>query len=394
MDFKKLGMMVGIFLLILSCQSQQSSQIRKIKQGKFEASITETGELQAVNSRVVVMPNLGWKYGRPKLARLIDEGSIVKEGDFLAEIDKSGIYKFLKQKENELEIAKANLNKLIVDHENQTRQLNSQLATTKASYNLETLQAEKLKFESSTKQKVSQLKLEKAEISLEKTNQNISSTKIIQNNELKIQKLKIFMLENEVENARIALTRATLVAPSSGLIEYKENRRTRQKIRIGDELWPGAAIVGIPDLSRMKVLAKVNELDINKVYIGQRVIVRLDAFPEVPFEGEITELAKLCQKKENDPLIKLFDIVILLKKSDPILKPGMTVSCEIFTSKLDNVLYIENDCIIRENSKYFLQIKNKSDGKKQEIKIGPRNNKFTVIYGDVEEGQKVVANRL
>ena len=100
MDIKKVWCFVGIVLIILSCRSQQNSQFRKIKQGKFEATITETGELQAVNSRVIVVPNLGWKYGRPKIARLIEEGSVVKEGDFILEIDKSGILKFLKQKEN------------------------------------------------------------------------------------------------------------------------------------------------------------------------------------------------------------------------------------------------------------------------------------------------------
>ena len=393
MDIKKVWCFVGIVLIILSCRSQQNSQFRKIKQGKFEATITETGELQAVNSRVIVVPNLGWKYGRPKIARLIEEGSVVKEGDFVLEIDKSGILKFLKQKENELEIARADLKKLIVNHENQIRQTNSQLATSEASYNMEKIQAQKIKFESESKQKVSNLKLEKAEISLEKIKGQIQSTRIIQTNELKIQKLKIFKLENEIENAKQALIRATVTAPSNGLIEYKKNRRTNQKVRVGDELWPGAALVGIPDLSRMKVLTKINELDIKKVHINQKAIVRLDAFPEIPFKGEIIEIAKLCHNKEDDPLIKLFDIEILLEKSDPILKPGMTVSCEIFTSQLNNVLFVDNECIFKEESKYFVFLKNKSDTKKHEVKIGPQNTKFTVIYGDLKAGQQVLAQK-
>lgn len=393
MKLKKVWMLVGIVIFILSCHSQQSSQFRKIKQGKFEATITETGELQAVNSRVIVMPNLGWKYGRPKIARLIEEGSVVKAGDFVIEIDKSGIVKFLKQKENELEIAKADLKKLIVNHENQIRQVNSQLAISEASYNLEQIQAQKIRFESESKQKVSNLKLEKAEISLEKIKQQIQSTRIIQSNELKIEKLKIFKLENEIGNAKRALIRATVTAPSNGLIEYKKNRRTNQKVRVGDELWRGAPLVGIPDLSRMKVLTKINELDIKKIHLNQKVTVRLDAFPEIPFEGEIIEVAKLCQNKEDNPLIKLFDIEILLKKSDPILKPGMTVRCEIFTSQLNNVLFVNNECIFKEDSKYFVFLKNKSDTEKREVQIGSRNNKFTVIYGDLKAGQQVLAQK-
>lgn len=389
---RKILIIAGIVTIFWGCQSQQSSQFRRIKQGKFEATITETGELQAVNSRVIVMPNLGWKYGRPKIARLVEEGTVVKEGDFIVEIDNSGIIKFLKQKENELEIARADQKKLIANHENQARQLNSALSSADASHTMEKIQAQKIKFESETRKKVSVLRLEKSGIALKKIQQQIRTTKIMQAKELQIQKLKIFKLENEIENARIALKRVSLTAPGNGLVEYKLNRRTDQKIRIGDELWPGASLIGIPDLSRMKVLTTVNELDINKIYPGQKAIVRLDAFPEKPFDGAIIEVAKLCQTKKDDPLIKLFDVDILLEKSDPILKPGMTVSCEIFTAKLENVLFVENECILKENATSFLFIKDKSDVKKREVKIGPRNNNYTVIYGDFKAGQQVKIN--
>ena len=92
-------------------------------------------------------------------------------------------------------------------------------------------------------------------------------------------------------------------------------------------------------------------------------------------------------------MIKLFDIEILLEKSDPILKPGMTVSCEIFTSQLNNVLFVDNECIFKEETKYFVFLKNKSDTKKREVKIGPQNTKFTVIYGDLKAGQQVLAQK-
>lgn len=389
---KKILIIVGFVIIFYSCQSQQSSQFRKIKQGEFEATITETGELQAVNSRVIVMPNLGWKYGRPKIARLVEEGTVVKEGDFIVEIDNSGIVKFLKQKENELEIARADLKKLLANHENQARQLNSALLSSEASYTMEKIQAQKIEFESETRQKASVLRLEKSGIALEKIKKQIRTNKIMQAKELQIQKLKIFKLENEVENARIALTQVKLTAPGNGLVEYKKNRRTDQKIRIGDELWPGASLVGIPDLSRMKVLTKVNELDINKIRTGQKAMVRLDAFPEKPFKGAIINVAMLCQTKKDDPLIKLFDIEIMLEESDPILKPGMTVSSEIFISKLESALFVENECIFKENAKSFLFINEKSGVQKREAKIGPRNTKFTVIFGNFKAGQQVKIN--
>lgn len=387
---KQLVMCLIVFFSLFTSCSDNSHYFR-IKRGKFQATLTETGELQAVNSRVVVMPYLGWEYGRPILGKLVAEGTVVSAGDTVAWVEASGIHKFLVEKKNELEIARAEARNLQVKHYTQLEKLDGDLASMQSALTLAQVQAEKTRFESERKTRKSQLELEKATISYEKTRGKMEMTKIIQENELKIQSLKIFTLENAIKSAESSLTKAVLIAPINGLVEYKENRRTDQKVRAGDQLWPGSAIVGIPDLSKMKVLATVNETDIEKIKLHQKVIVRLDAFPDVPFNGTITEVAKLCHRKKGDSRIKLFDIMMLLEKSDPMLKPGMTVSCEVFTAEIDDGYFIENECIHKEDKNYYLFVKKKTGLEKQEIKIGARNNKFTVIYGNIKQGQRIAA---
>ena len=124
--------------------------------------------------------------------------------------------------------------------------------------------------------------------------------------------------------------------------------------------------------------------------VSQKVIIRLDAFPSIPFEGEIIEIGRLSYKKDEKSQTKIFDVVINLHKSDPILKPGMTVRCEIFTAQLDDVFYVENECIIKENMKYYMFIEKNGNYEKYEVKIGPRNNQFTVVYGEYKKGKSVL----
>ena len=69
----------------LNCASSEFPS--RVQRGEFETIITETGELQAVNSRVVVMPMWDWDYGRPKIVWLEKEGTQVKKGDIVALID-------------------------------------------------------------------------------------------------------------------------------------------------------------------------------------------------------------------------------------------------------------------------------------------------------------------
>ena len=384
-----IGCLAVVILALTTCGEQQRVYY-SIKKGKFTATLTETGELMAVNSRVLVMPWLGWQYGRLKVARIIEEGTPVKPGDFVLQIDTTSIVKVFREKENDFQIAQADLRNLLVNHENELRKLQGQLASAEASYNLAQIQLEKIRFESPKRQKISELQFEKEKIALEKVQKNLEALQSKQQNELLIQQLKLFKLKNEIDGAQRALNKTVLEAPIKGFVEYKYNRRTRQKIRAGDELWPGSSMVGIPDLSQMKVKAQVNETDISKISLGQKVIVRLDAFPNIPFDAQIIEVAKLCHTKDEASRRKQFDITVLLEKSDPILKPGMTVSCEIWVAELPDVFYVPNECLAKNDSLYFLYLKKGTSFEKKPVQLGPRNNEFTVIYGNFKAGQPLV----
>jgi multidrug efflux pump subunit AcrA (membrane-fusion protein) len=160
--------------------------------------------------------------------------------------------------------------------------------------------------------------------------------------------------------------------------------------RVGDNTYQGAELALVPDLSRIKIRSTINETDIGKVKTGQRVIVRLEAYPDKPFTGKVSDIGKLSYKKEEKSTVKIFDFAIILDNSDPILKPGMTVSCEVFYAELKDVLYVENSCLKKVNSTYYLNMKVKNNWVERPVEIGPRNNNFTVIYGDFKEGTKLL----
>jgi hypothetical protein len=384
----------GFFLCFLAllpffaCDSSDDSSPR-ILQGEFLATLTETGELEAVNARVIVMPWIGWQYGRPKLAYLVPEGTQVISGDLVAQMDTVGIVRVLGEKERDLQIAEADLRNLIVSQVNQKSQLEGQITSSEAAFTLAKIQLEKMKFESERKQTVSQLRFEKETLALKKLQDQLKMLQIKQENELKIQQLRIVQLENVIRSAHRARQKARLTATNNGLVEYRINERTGEKVRAGDEMWPSAPIAGLPDMSQMKVKATVSETDISKIALGQSVVIRLDAFPNIEFHGKLVEIAKLCHKKAKEDHTKVFDIIILIEESNPILKPGMTVSCEIITAKLKDALFVANEYLVEIDSRYYLSVKKGSKFQPREVRPGPRNNEFTVIYGDVKAGQRI-----
>ena len=298
--------LIGI-LVIYSCSQTGQMEKYSVQRGNFQATLTETGELQAVVAKHIVMPFLGWKYGyRNKITGMVEHGTDVEQGDSIFSLDPSGVMKFLVERENKLEMEKAVLNKLIVEHNIRAKELDSQLKQQEANYYLEKLELEKSMFDSERNKNIQDLDFKKAEISLSKTRKSIEYNKQIAVYGRQIQAIKVRQLENDIVNANNALSRLTLLSPNKGILQIAYNRSTKQLYKIGDESYPNRSLASIPDLRRMTVASTVNEVDIGKIRTGQKAIVRLDAFPKLEFAGVISMIGKLSHSKTresniNDP---------------------------------------------------------------------------------------------
>ena len=379
-------------LPFIACTPNQDDQrVYRVKRGPFRAIITETGELQAVKSKMITMPHFNYEYGRPKIIGLEKEGIVVKKGDFVCQLDTASIVRVLKNKEADLAIAQADLRKMKVENESKMKELDSELISAQSTFREAQIDTQRTKFESPSQQEISILRLKIAEINLRTNQAKIEHTQKIQEEDIRIQREKINQINSAIKDAIRTINRFNIRAPDVGMIEYRRRGRDREKIRIGEELYPGAPILGLPDLSRMKVETTINETDIDTVYAGEKVLVRLDAFPRIDFTGVITRISRTCRSKDRDSQIKVFDVEVLLDEAESILKPGMTVSCEIIVAEYENVLYVDNLCICRDGGEYYVYVDFGSELQKVEVILGPRNNKNVMVSGNLKEGDKIIA---
>ncbi len=386
MENIKILLLAGLLFLI-SCTSEDKSSEFEVKNGSFVASVIETGELQAINAVSINMPAIGYRYGfQFKIIDLVENGTIVKRGDNIGRIDQVSVRKSIIELETQLNLEQANLNKLLIQQDNEATSLETRLEEEQANYELKKLEVETFKFESPQKQNVKHLEFEQVEINREMAIRNIQRQKIIKENQLKIQELKVSQIKLDIKEANKAITKMDVTSPIDGIVQLNKNRRTSQNYKIGDEMYLGQSFALVPDISLMKVKTSINEMDYKKVRVGQKVKVRLDALPEVVFKGEVRSLGKLSKPKEKDSKIKIFDAEITMIDNDERLKPGMTVSCEIIYADYENVTYVNNDCLMRENGKFYIFPKK---NKRKEIHVGFSNNKYTVILDELEKGQSL-----
>jgi len=387
---KRYGYILCILLAISACNDQDPRSKLQILKGDFNATITESGELLAVNARTIQVPFVGWEYGyRFKITGILDHGTQVSAGDSVVQIDPSNILKFLVEQNTSLETELAKVNKLKVEQATRIMELQANLKEAQAGYNLKKLDLEKFEFESERKKEVKALEFKQATISLERIKRTIELDKKIRENDLKIQNIKVLQIESNITEAERAIQQLTVRSPIEGIFQISKNRRNRQLYRLGDETYLGAQLALVPDLRKIKVKSTINETDIGKVELGQKVMVRLEAFPDRTFRGELTDLGKLSYNKEENSSVKIFDSEIVLDESDPLLKPGMTVSCEIFYAELKNVFYVENSCLKKVGSNFQICVKEKNNWVDRIVEIGPRNNNHTVVYGDLKKGSEL-----
>ncbi|MFQ5605340.1 MAG: HlyD family secretion protein [bacterium] len=338
---------VLVALLVLTSCQKSENQTAQVEQGTLHATITETGELQAVNSKIITVPFFNWEYGKAKIVWLEKEGIQVKKGHLVAQLDTSNVKRVKDQKQADLDMAVADLEKLKVEHADQIHKLEGELESAEAALKQAQIDTQRVKFESPAKQEISRLRLKIAELMYEQNLNKLKHTRLIQKEELLIQHERIKQIQSAIKNAEHTINRFALRAPADGIVEYRRFRRRQGKIKVGDEFWPGRPLIGLPDLRKMKVLTSVNETDRSKIQTGQKVLVRMDAYPRIAFEGKITTISYTCHEKEEKSKIKVFDVEVLLKETDPILKPGMTVSCEIVVADLENAFFVKPQ-LIRE----------------------------------------------
>jgi HlyD family secretion protein len=371
-------------ILLFGCSGSNNSSAT-LDWGDFEATLTESGELLAVSARIVNMPDFDWRYGESKIVDLGTEGSLVKKGDFIAQIDTSNVVRELVQSLSDLAIAEADYQKMKIEHQAALRQLEAELQAAEAALRLANIDTLSVQFETKAKREQSRIERQMALLEVEKLTATLTFQKLIQKEEKTILEEKIKNHQRTIANARQTIKRFTILAPSAGMIVYSTRGRSRTKIAIGDEFWPGDPIIGLPDLSKMKAAITVNERDIKKVAIGQTATLRLDAFPQRAFNGRVISISKMCHPKERDSQIKVFDVEILLDENDPVLKPGMTISCEITVARLQDVFYTPLESVQEQNGRFYIYVERDGERLKVPVKIGSRNTHHVVIYGNLQK---------
>ena len=167
------------------------------------------------------------------------------------------------------------------------------------------------------------------------------------------------------------LKKTTLFSPLDGVI-------TQLKVEKGERAQPGimsnpeATLMTIANLSVIQAELKVDETDVVNLALGDVAQVKVDALPDVEFEGEVTEIGNSpIQSSSASQEAKDFKVIITLKDPSSKLRPGMSCTGDITTETKKNALVIPmqaltvRDVKVDKNGKYHPPDLNKKESVSQ-----------------------------
>ncbi|MCG9729397.1 efflux RND transporter periplasmic adaptor subunit [Shewanella sp. Isolate13] len=382
--------LISVLVLGTFLTACQDSAITKAETGVLEQQIEVTGELVSANTVSLKPPALRrvWQY---QVKMLAPEGSEVKKGDRVAQLDTSNLSQRLSVKAAELETTIQDIETSKLRNAKKLEELKLELA--EAKMNQEKSQM-KVDISDETVSVIDKQKyLRDAVIAKDRV------TLINQKIELEIkgaeQRMKMLAGDQqkfaaEVSTLEKGIQSMTLIAPRDGMVVYG-NDQQGNKVAEGQNIFVGDSVLSIPDLQHMQVNMTIPEVEAGRVKVGQKLKIRLDANPEKSFNGEIIELGAVFRVKNQDVPLVIFDAVASIAQPDTeLMRPGMTAKISIDITNNSPDLLLSLDAVHYDRGQAYVLKPGLFRSTKQYVALGAMGKERVTITSGLKEGEEVL----
>ncbi len=228
---------------------------------------------------------------------------------------------------------------------------------------------------------IKKLQVEAAKQSVELAKQSVELAK----QSLELAKQSFKPAEQAVEVARKQLDEATIIAPFDGIV-------ADVGVDEQDTVSTATTIIHLIDPGSMELEVQVDEMDIPEVTPGQKAIIKLDALPALPVEGEVSFISLLPTVEAG---LIVYDVKIDFGVPEGSgIRLGMSATADIVIAERKDVLLVP-DRAIKEDSRGNPIVDVMVNGQSEEraVVIGVSDGSQTEILSGLAEGEVVVEKR-
>ncbi len=404
------GIVVGVAIIImilfnrLASDNDSTNLFEEAKKGTFEISITAAGELIAENSLEVFAPAIGLSTNRGgggpgqqgrgggirvmdfKILDIVPEGTVVNKGDYIAQLDKTSYDNTLKDALENLTTLQTAVQMKILDTTMTLTALRDDIKNQRFIVEEAEITLAQSKFEPPATIRQAEMNLDKAQRGLEQLIKSYDLRVAQSLTDIRHEKMHLNQGQQLVNDLQEFLSKFTITAPTEGMVIYKKDW-SGNKRKAGSSINPfDRVVVTLPDLSSMISKIFVGEIEVSKVATGQKVNINVDALPDKALTGEVISVANIGEQLPNSDA-KMFEVMIRVEGSDPVLRPSMTTGNKIIIKTFDNVVYIPTECVqTGADSIPYVLGKNKT---RQIVVLGEANEENVIVEQGLEPSTSV-----
>ena len=365
--------------------------VAKVKEGEFNVLVTTTGELSARKFVQIQGPPNAQQAGafQMKISSLVPEGTVVKEGDVVAELDRSAVAARAQDVSLALQKAQAQYTQAQLDSTLNLSKAREELRTLEFALEEKKLAKEQATYEAPTIRRQAEIDFEKAERALAQAKKDLVTKRqqaIARMSEVGAEVQRQQSLLTTVQGVLAAFT---IRAPSPGMVIYVKEWNGKKKTA-GAQISPwDPTVATLPDLGEMESVTYVNEIDVRKVVVGQSVRISLDSDPDKQLTGKVVSVANVGEQRPNADA-KVFEVKITVQEADTTLRPGMTTANAIMTSTVAEALYVPLEAVTNDSSLAFVFKRAGGRTVRQQIETGEMNDNEVVVRRGLAKGDEVL----
>jgi RND family efflux transporter MFP subunit len=391
-----------------------SVPVAVISSGTVTATVRVVGTVAAMNSASLLAPRIlgsrsginrggDQNFGGPAgggsdfnlvLLSLTKAGTHVKTGDLVGQFDPQNQLQRLDDYKDS-----------VVQLENSVKSMMAALASVKEAHDqsVRTAKAnwDKAVLDLQTAPVHAQIDVEKLKLAVEETEatykQLVFEASLVEESQraqIRIAQLNLDQSRIELQRAQNNVTKMTIKAPMDGTVVMASIVRNGEfgQVREGDQVNAGQPFVSIVDPSSMVLDATVNQVDAERLRLGAKADVRVDAYPDVLLPGTLTGIGAMSKTSTfRGTYVGEIPIRIKIERLDSHLIPELTGSAEIVLGSEANAVVAPRAAVIEENGRSFVFVQDQDGWSKRPVELGLESFTTVAIRSGLRQGEAVAS---
>jgi HlyD family secretion protein len=330
------------------------------------------------------------------LLHLAKAGIQVKKDDVVAEFDPTNQVQRLDDYKDTVIQTQLTVRKMMANLAASKETLDQTVRASKAAWQQAVLDLQTAPVRSEIQKEQFKLNVEQTDAQYKELLTEVPLQAVSQQAQIRVSELTLSQSDIELQRAENNVKRMTIKSPMDGIAVMASIVRNGEygQVREGDQVNAGQPFLSIVDPSSMVLNATVNQVDAERLRLGMKATIHLDAYPDLSLPGTLVGIGAMS-KTSTFRAGYVGEIPILLKvdRMDSRVIPDLTGSADVVLGSVTSAVLIPRAALFEENGGAFVFVQGPEGWTKKQVQPGLSSFTDVAIESGLQKGDVVALQR-